>query len=77
LLFFLQVAQATSNQMSKRDLLRPYMDIIDKMLAQMVLMQSKALLNVEPKILQLDATICDSVHFSCGRIHLLSLLVED
>uniref|UniRef100_A0A0E0GD81 Uncharacterized protein n=1 Tax=Oryza nivara TaxID=4536 RepID=A0A0E0GD81_ORYNI len=30
------VAQATSNQMSKRDLLRPYMDIIDKMLAQML-----------------------------------------
>lgn len=33
-----QVAQATSNQMSKRDLLRPYMDIIDNMLAQMVLL---------------------------------------
>ncbi|KAL5207013.1 hypothetical protein ABZP36_031448 [Zizania latifolia] len=30
------VAQATSNQMSKRDPLRPYMDIIDKMLAQML-----------------------------------------
>ncbi|XP_015689542.1 LMBR1 domain-containing protein 2 homolog A-like isoform X2 [Oryza brachyantha] len=30
------VAQATSNQMSKRDLLRPYMDIIDKMLSQML-----------------------------------------
>ncbi|KAL8143488.1 hypothetical protein V2J09_016520 [Rumex salicifolius] len=30
------VAQATSNQMSKRDLLRPYMDVIDKMLAQML-----------------------------------------
>uniref|UniRef100_A0A0D9VLA3 LMBR1-like membrane protein n=1 Tax=Leersia perrieri TaxID=77586 RepID=A0A0D9VLA3_9ORYZ len=30
------VAQATSNQMSKRDLLRPYMDIIDKMLAEML-----------------------------------------
>ncbi|CAL5054422.1 unnamed protein product [Urochloa decumbens] len=30
------VAQATSNQMSKRDLLRPYMDIIDDMLAQML-----------------------------------------
>ncbi|RLN09474.1 hypothetical protein C2845_PM11G25160 [Panicum miliaceum] len=30
------VAQATSNQMSKRDLLRPYMDIIDNMLAQML-----------------------------------------
>lgn len=29
------VAQATSNQMSKRDPLRPYMDVIDKMLAQM------------------------------------------
>ncbi|KAJ6682663.1 hypothetical protein OIU74_020824 [Salix koriyanagi] len=29
------VAQATSNQMSKRDPLRPYMDIIDNMLAQM------------------------------------------
>ncbi|XP_074592775.1 uncharacterized protein LOC141848627 [Curcuma longa] len=28
------VAQATSNQMSKRDPLRPYMDIIDKMLLQ-------------------------------------------
>ena len=30
------VAQATSNQMSKRDLLRPYMDIIDRMVAQML-----------------------------------------
>ncbi|KAL4353518.1 hypothetical protein GQ457_06G043660 [Hibiscus cannabinus] len=30
------VAQATSNQMSKRDPLRPYMDVIDNMLAQMV-----------------------------------------
>ncbi|KAJ0981413.1 hypothetical protein J5N97_009668 [Dioscorea zingiberensis] len=29
------VAQATSNQMSKRDTLRPYMDIIDNMLFQM------------------------------------------
>ncbi|KAE7998022.1 hypothetical protein FH972_002601 [Carpinus fangiana] len=29
------VAQATSNQMSKRDPLRPYMDIIDNMLTQM------------------------------------------
>ncbi|PIA52027.1 hypothetical protein AQUCO_01000127v1 [Aquilegia coerulea] len=29
------VAQATSNQMSKRDALRPYMDIIDNMLRQM------------------------------------------
>ncbi|GMI77130.1 hypothetical protein like AT5G65290 [Hibiscus trionum] len=29
------VAQATSNQMSKRDTLRPYMDVIDNMLAQM------------------------------------------
>ncbi|XP_065874159.1 uncharacterized protein [Euphorbia lathyris] len=29
------VAQATSNQMSKRDPLRPYMDVIDKMLAKM------------------------------------------
>ncbi|GAB4848757.1 hypothetical protein Ancab_003484 [Ancistrocladus abbreviatus] len=29
------VAQATSNQISKRDPLRPYMNIIDKMLAQM------------------------------------------
>ncbi|KAK8538923.1 hypothetical protein V6N13_009271 [Hibiscus sabdariffa] len=29
------VAQATSNQMSKRDPLRPYMDVIDNMLAQM------------------------------------------
>ncbi|TQD70776.1 hypothetical protein C1H46_043691 [Malus baccata] len=29
------VAQATSTQMSKRDPLRPYMDIIDNMLAQM------------------------------------------
>lgn len=33
---FLQVAQATSNQMSKRDPLRPYMDVIDDMLTQMV-----------------------------------------
>ena len=33
---FFQVAQATSNQMSKRDLLKPYMDIIDNMVAQMV-----------------------------------------
>ncbi|KAK4759518.1 hypothetical protein SAY87_022649 [Trapa incisa] len=30
------VAQATSNQMSKRDPLRPYMDVIDNMLAQML-----------------------------------------
>ncbi|KAJ3695835.1 hypothetical protein LUZ60_001212 [Juncus effusus] len=30
------VAQATSNQMSKRDPLRPYMDIIDSMLVQML-----------------------------------------
>ncbi|MBA0688515.1 hypothetical protein Goari_006295, partial [Gossypium aridum] len=30
-----KVAQATSNQMSKRDPLRPYMDVIDNMLAQM------------------------------------------
>lgn len=30
------VAQATSNQMSKRDLLRPYMDIIDNMVAQLL-----------------------------------------
>ncbi|GJN22342.1 hypothetical protein PR202_gb09897 [Eleusine coracana subsp. coracana] len=30
------IAQATSNQMSKRDLLRPYMDIIDNMVAQML-----------------------------------------
>ncbi|XP_020082431.1 LMBR1 domain-containing protein 2 homolog A isoform X2 [Ananas comosus] len=30
------VAQATSNQMSKRDPLRPYMDVIDKMLHQML-----------------------------------------
>ncbi|GMH24690.1 hypothetical protein Nepgr_026533 [Nepenthes gracilis] len=30
------VAQATSNQISKRDPLRPYMNIIDKMLAQML-----------------------------------------
>ncbi|MBA0561039.1 hypothetical protein Golob_017898, partial [Gossypium lobatum] len=29
------VAQATSNQMSKRDPLRPYMDVIDNMLARM------------------------------------------
>ncbi|KNA19156.1 hypothetical protein SOVF_064200 [Spinacia oleracea] len=29
------VAQATSNQMSKRDPLRPYMNVIDKMLAEM------------------------------------------
>ncbi|KAL5538170.1 hypothetical protein UlMin_045548 [Ulmus minor] len=29
------VAQATSNQMSKRDPLRPYMDVIDNMLTQM------------------------------------------
>ncbi|KAM6563886.1 hypothetical protein CsatB_023884 [Cannabis sativa] len=29
------VAQATSTQMSKRDPLRPYMDVIDKMLSQM------------------------------------------
>ncbi|WCJ31934.1 LMBR1-like membrane protein [Euphorbia peplus] len=29
------VAQATSNQMSKRDPLRPYMDVIDRMLAKM------------------------------------------
>uniref|UniRef100_A0A803MCL2 LMBR1-like membrane protein n=1 Tax=Chenopodium quinoa TaxID=63459 RepID=A0A803MCL2_CHEQI len=29
------VAQATSNQMSKRDPLRPYMDVIDKMLTEM------------------------------------------
>ncbi|XP_057541843.1 uncharacterized protein LOC130820472 [Amaranthus tricolor] len=29
------VAQATSTQMSKRDPLRPYMDVIDKMLAEM------------------------------------------
>uniref|UniRef100_A0A2P2M4P6 LMBR1 domain-containing protein 2 homolog A n=5 Tax=Rhizophora mucronata TaxID=61149 RepID=A0A2P2M4P6_RHIMU len=29
------VAQATSNQMSKRDPLRPYMDVIDTMLAEM------------------------------------------
>ncbi|CAI0422129.1 unnamed protein product [Linum tenue] len=29
------VAQATSNQMSKRDPLRPYMDVIDNMLAQL------------------------------------------
>ncbi|KAF8377331.1 hypothetical protein HHK36_030708 [Tetracentron sinense] len=29
------VAQATSNQISKRDPLRPYMDVIDKMLLQM------------------------------------------
>lgn len=34
---FVQVAQATSKQMSKRDPLRPYMDVIDDMLAQMVL----------------------------------------
>lgn len=32
-----QVAQATSNQMSKRDPLRPYMNVIDNMLTQMVL----------------------------------------
>ncbi|OQU85383.1 LMBR1 domain-containing protein 2 homolog A isoform X2 [Sorghum bicolor] len=31
-----KVAQATSNQMSKRDILRPYMDIIDNMLSQML-----------------------------------------
>ncbi|KAK4755346.1 hypothetical protein SAY87_009103 [Trapa incisa] len=30
------VAQATSNQMSKRDPLRPYMDVIDNMLAEML-----------------------------------------
>lgn len=30
------VAQATSNQMSKRDPLRPYMDVIDNMLLQML-----------------------------------------
>ncbi|XP_066319589.1 uncharacterized protein [Miscanthus floridulus] len=30
------VAQATSNQMSKRDILRPYMDIIDNMMSQML-----------------------------------------
>ncbi|XP_058096925.1 uncharacterized protein LOC131242353 isoform X2 [Magnolia sinica] len=30
------VAQATSNQMSKRDPLRPYMDVIDNMLRQML-----------------------------------------
>ncbi|KAJ4753293.1 hypothetical protein LUZ62_087698 [Rhynchospora pubera] len=30
------VAQATSNQMSKRDPLRPYMDVIDRMLVQMM-----------------------------------------
>ncbi|XP_078157297.1 LMBR1-like membrane protein [Carex rostrata] len=30
------VAQATSNQMSKRDPLRPYMDVIDRMLVQML-----------------------------------------
>lgn len=30
------VVQATSNQMSKRDPVRPYMDIIDNMLAQML-----------------------------------------
>ncbi|CAL9175505.1 unnamed protein product [Musa hybrid cultivar] len=30
------VTQATSNQMSKRDSLRPYMDVIDKMLLQML-----------------------------------------
>lgn len=29
------IAQATSNQMSRRDPLRPYMDVIDKMLLQM------------------------------------------
>ncbi|KAF6170303.1 hypothetical protein GIB67_042993 [Kingdonia uniflora] len=33
----LEVAQATSNQMSKRDPLRPYMDIIDNMLRQMLM----------------------------------------
>lgn len=32
----LQVAQATSNQISKRDPLRPYMDVIDDFLTQMV-----------------------------------------
>lgn len=31
-----QIAQATSNQMSRRDRLRPYMDVIDDMLAEMV-----------------------------------------
>jgi hypothetical protein len=31
-----QIAQATSKQMSKRDPLRPYMNIIDDMLFQMV-----------------------------------------
>lgn len=31
-----QVAQATSKQMSKRDPLRRYMDVIDNMLVQMV-----------------------------------------
>jgi hypothetical protein len=30
------IAQATSNQMSRRDRLRPYMDVIDDMLAEMV-----------------------------------------
>lgn len=31
-----QITQATSKQMSKRDPLRPYMNIIDNMLHQMV-----------------------------------------
>lgn len=31
-----QIAQTTSKQMSKRDSLRPYMDVIDNMLIQMV-----------------------------------------
>lgn len=37
-LSFSKVVQATSNQMSKRDPVRPCMDVIDNMLAQMVWM---------------------------------------
>lgn len=39
MVYILQVAQATSNQISRRDPLRPYMDVIDTILTQMVMLE--------------------------------------
>ena len=52
--------------MSKRDLLRPYMDIIDKMVAQMVRNKLLILFIVESKTLQLETITCDFMYISAA-----------
>ncbi|KAA3461737.1 LMBR1-like membrane protein isoform 2 [Gossypium australe] len=62
----IKVAQATSNQMSKRDPLRPYMDVIDNMLTQMYYRNKSEYMTYVTEALQLEDTVknyerCNSI----------------